>query len=100
MAKECPFVSQENCLMNGSRLCWGIRENSIIHTSRKSNFVFFSGPPVSLQEDFLDVNFQWRIFYEGAMFSLPSPKRMLNTSDFKLVFPTREKRVVASILRP
>ena len=26
------------------------------------------------------------------MFSLPSPKRMLNTSDFKLVFPTREKK--------
>ena len=47
---------------------------------------------VSLQEeDFLDVNFQWRIFYEGAMFSLQSKKNVKH-SDFEPVFPTREKK--------
>ena len=47
---------------------------------------------VSLQEeDFLDVNFQWRIFYEGAMFSLQSKKNVKH-SDFELVFLTREKK--------
>ena len=42
---------------------------------------------VSLQgEDFLDVNFQWRIFYEGAMFSLPSPKRILKGPCSYMIF--------------